>query len=432
LVQQRDSSDNDRLLSLENAPEVLEAREKFLYEISNTVFQIFEHYINSRSHHLNHLEYPLATINASLYDEMNSTQELMLYQLLLLSENYVQLVKYFIYFHKSFSLLYFVIRLSNSANVMMHRNSMGTFSSNAKEDIVDYYYYQKGKGKSMKNTDLQVITLNSVSKSVVGVDIKNVDSSAEHKLNRSLNPFDEEEEDEVEAEDDHGMKDVPDKKTDNSGLVDEDSKNADDEEDEEDDDVEIFKVCNVQYFKDRNRPNSLKPSSKSATASVGGYDRDRMSMSVAGSKSLARSQDENRSYNRTNNRYSLDKRLPEREEVPDQDDFNDLNHIRMNEAIHIFYLAMKYFIMKLYYCAVEPMESFSKGEHEKKANEKKRILMDCVIELVLSRPLSVSNDQVHQFLQEMKEEYEGQFITAIEELLQELLLSKALTTVAEK
>jgi hypothetical protein len=430
LVQQRDR-DNDRLLSLENTPEVLEAREKFLYEISNTVFQIFEHYINSRSHYLNHLEYPLVTANASLYDEMNSTQELMLYQLLLLSENYVQLVKYFIYFHKSFSLLYFVIRLSNSANVMMHRNSMGTFSSNAKEDIVDYYYYQKGKGKSMKNTDLQLITLNSSSSAVVGVDKKNIDSSAEHKLNRSLNPFDEEEE-EDEVEDNNGIKDVPDNKKDNSGLVDEDSQN-DDEEDEEDDDVEIFKICNVQYFKDRNRPNSLKPSSKSTTASVGGYDRDRMSMSsVTGSKSLARSQDENRSYNRTN-RYSFDKRLPEREEeVPEQDDFNDLNHIRMNEAIHIFYLAMKYFIMKLYYCPVEPMVTFSKDEHEKKAKEKKRILLDCVIELVLSRPMSVSNDQVHQFLQEMKGEYEGQFATAIEELLQELLQSKTLTTVAEK
>jgi hypothetical protein len=482
--------DKEEDVFLEYSPHVLESREKFLYDISQTVSRIFQQYL----HHHGPFELPVPedpqraqhTPTFSRLPHLTPEQERILFQLLLLSENYLAIVKYLILFHKSFSLMLYCIRLSNSANVMIHRNTMGFFSSNAKEDILEYYYYQKGKGRLLKNVDFQIIALNSPSTDlfsstnindyeddgnqqqqqqqpdeqpglvVEGAGQEDGDLVSGHRSQRKLN--DHEAVDPVDFDDE-------------TGEVDEANSYDDDDDD---DDIEIFKVCNIRYFKDRHKPAAATP------RRIGNYDN---SVRRQSSHSSSVANEENRTISTKGSRHSrlsrpassassnntshrngflLDpifeqskaargpstttrtammiegEEQQEGEEEEEDDGLHDLNHIRMNDAIHIFYLTIKYFVMKLHsiHSREESFTSFEQrmmdderdllrppggAKEETAANQteeysrrKEKILLEMIEEIVLSRPLPITDEQLAQFFEQLSEEYAGRFAATIE------------------
>ena len=110
----------------------------------------------------------------------------------------------------------------------------------------------------------------------------------------------------------------------------------------------------------------------------------------------------------------------------------------MNDAIHIFFLTMKYFLLKLHSIRSR-QESFSSFERRMMADErdlfhpreveersaddggdgtgngdeaerryflkKERILLEMIEELVQSRPIPISAEQLQDFLQQLADEY---------------------------
>jgi hypothetical protein len=239
---------------------------------------------------------------SSEFGILSHTQEVSLFQLLLLCGEFMTITKYLILFHRTQELMLFCIRFSTSANFLLHRdNKTGYFSSStAYSEISRYYYYSKYKpGVSMKTVDFKVLFKCSVPSS-------SSDSSA--SLHSSL---------------------------DKGSLPLESSVDvADDDEDDEDEDDERFKVDNISYFKDRS-------------SVLVGENKDR----------------------------------------------KELNYQRMNEAIEIFFITVKYYLINLYHPSLSGIST-----------EKTKMLQS-LKEIILCRPLLVHKAELINFVETVKEEY---------------------------
>jgi hypothetical protein len=239
------------------------------------------------------------------FEIMSHTQEVSLFQLLLLCRDFMTITRYLVVFHRSRELMLFCIRFSTSANFFLHRdNKTGCFSSStAYSEISRYYYYSKFQlGISMKAVDFKVLFECSVPSS-------SSDSSASFhsSMETGLSPL------------------KP------SVIIADDN---DDDDDEEDDDR--FKVDNMSYFKDRS------------------------SVLASG----------------------------------DADQKKALNQERMNEAVKIFFITMKYYLTLLHHPYLDAI------------SKRKTQLLRCIKEIILCRPLTLGKPELVNFLEGLKEEYD--------------------------
>ncbi len=266
-----------------------------------------------------------STVEPLLSRNVDEDVEDWLLRLLLLSEDYLKIAKYLIYRQRMCSLFYFCLRISTSANVMSHRNSLGVFSTMAEEAVSELYYYRaQNEGVQMKVKDITEVILPALPESAINA--SNVVATS-------------------------GPISVV--KAEKSMSIDAREEDIEGEVDDEDDD-DIFELCNIQYFKDRGRASL---GSMNSTSSLQASKRQsRLSENYDPLPSLQSGEDAENSITEI---------------------IQDVNELRMEDAISIFYLAVEYFISLIH--------------HSELKGEDSSLLWKMLLELIACRPLRITS-----------------------------------------